>query len=636
MKQTVQRGLFWAIAVGMVFSAISVQAGVSVKRDGKYLVYNFSVDNFKFSTTTIKGQKFQKLKLEGVNDYDGIKYRVGEPELPVIRLLLKGTPTITVGEENILLQSKTGPRLAPVQPPQIKRPHAIASFAMNNAAYKSSTPKPEKRYTLEPAGSVRGQKQFLLTLYPVSYAPAKNQYGFVKNFSVRVLDAEENPTTRPEVFAFIVANEFENSAAISKYKNFKESLGFVVKTILVEPSQTPEEIRSLIKELYTTTNLRYGLIFGDIEQVSSKESDIIAGVTDHYYRAIDTDDYKSDINGPDIGLGRISVKTEEDLSAVVEKYIKYELGAFDEENWLNGAAFLATNDRYEVAEGTHEYAINTYTIAQGYKGEFPNADEPGGDKLYAITHQASDEKVNEILGKGHLIIDYSGHGGEEYWDSPHVTKDNVRALSHKDATAFVISNACITGQFTVDESFAEAWQKHPAGAVMFWGSMDSTFWDEDDILERHMFDGIYREGKSTFADITTYALTEMWKHYGGAENSAYYWETYVTFGDPSQLLRTGKTVLPVLEGESLLPFGTTTTRYVILDANGQPLSSTKVSLREKDGPLVLSAVASELGEAILDFSQVGNPTIFDVTISGKNLRALQTELEISPIDAPLP
>src|SRR5690606_27381543 len=108
---------------------------------------------------------------------------------------------------------------------------------------------------------------------------------------------------------------------------------------------------------------------------------------------------------------------------------------------------LATNDRYTVAEGSHNYVIDTYTKNQGYVGVFPNANELGGDKLYAITHRVSNQRANEVIAMGRTIINYSGHGATTYWDSPGVTQADVRALNHENATAFVVSNACITGQF---------------------------------------------------------------------------------------------------------------------------------------------------------------------------------------------
>ena len=72
---------------------------------------------------------------------------------------------------------------------------------------------------------------------------------------------------------------------------------------------------------------------------------------------------------------------------------------------------------------------------------------------------------------------------------------------------------------------------------MYWGSMDSTYWDEDDVLERRMFDGIFTGGKTTFGAITEFALREVAKQYGGSGRSDYYFETYHMFGDPSITLR---------------------------------------------------------------------------------------------------
>ena len=48
-----------------------------------------------------------------------------------------------------------------------------------------------------------------------------------------------------------------------------------------------------------------------------------------------------------------------------------------------------------------------------------------------------------------------------------------------------------------------------------------------------MYQGIFELDLKTFAEITHYALEKVWQYYGGKARSAYYWETYVTLGDPS-------------------------------------------------------------------------------------------------------
>ena len=68
--------------------------------------------------------------------------------------------------------------------------------------------------------------------------------------------------------------------------------------------------------------------------------------------------------------------------------------------------------------------------------------------------------------------------------------------------------------------------------------MTLTDWDEDDIFQRKMYDGIFQNGLSEFAGMTTFAMQEVWRYYGGAGQSRYYFETYVTLGDPSMRLRT--------------------------------------------------------------------------------------------------
>src|SRR5690606_36631083 len=118
-------------------------------------------------------------------------------------------------------------------------------------------------------------------------------------------------------------------------------------------------------------------------------------------------------------------------------------------------------------------------------------------------------------------------------------------------------------------------QRHGSGAVMFWGSMDNTYWDEDDVLERRMYDGIFGEGKKTFREITQHALSSHWAHYGGSGKSKYHWETYVSFGDPSLELRTTYEQIVVISGPEVLPIGMGSVTYKVANSNGDPLNSVR-------------------------------------------------------------
>ena len=97
-------------------------------------------------------------------------------------------------------------------------------------------------------------------------------------------------------------------------------------------------------------NLKYVLLIGDDDDLPGQKARYIMGSTDHYYRSIDTSDYYTDINGPDLGVGRISAKNNRQLDAIFKKLTKYQIGEFSDENWLDHISFIATDDRYKVAE----------------------------------------------------------------------------------------------------------------------------------------------------------------------------------------------------------------------------------------------------------------------------------------------
>ncbi|MFN2168640.1 MAG: C25 family cysteine peptidase, partial [Anaerolineae bacterium] len=251
-------------------------------------------------------------------------------------------------------------------------------------------------------------------------------------------------------------------------------------------------------------------------------------ITDLYYATMDG---ASDWH-PDIGRGRFPVRSAAQTTIMVNKYLTYA-NLTGQEPWLKKAAFLATCDQYLVAEGTHNYVINNYTGPNGYTGIFPNNPEWGGDKLYCITHNATASNIQASVNEGRWVVIYSGHGGWTGWEMSYGTS-NVQSLTNYGMFPFVASHACITGDFAQTEVFGETWVlQDNKGALVFWGSSDSSYWDEDDVLERAMFDSLFADVQ-THADVTTmtyYGLAETENAYPGS--ARYYWETYNVLGDPA-------------------------------------------------------------------------------------------------------
>jgi hypothetical protein len=593
------------------------------------------LDGLSSSESFRKDQRdFTKLQLLGAETYAGKLFKVGNPDLPVMRFITSSYPQVETSPSMSSLQSlKNLP--SPVLPPRIKTKDVEAQWVFDEASYQQNDYYPSDLYSVEEMPSIRGQQRYMVTIHPARWNRVTNEIRLQLNWRI---SWEDVPVTdEASGFAFVVGRDFQSDLNLRTYMDHKRSLGYQVHQInMSDQLTTADQVRAELQNIYNNseTGLRHVLIVGDIEHVPSHRSSIIAGVTDHYYAAIDTDDYMSDIGGPDVSVGRLSAGDSNQLETIISKHMRYENGAFQNEQWLESIAFIATDDRYQVAEASHNYAIETYTKNRQYKGIFPAANQQGGDQLYAITHSVSDQKVHEAMDLGRTIINYSGHGSKTSWAGPNVSQANVRAMTDRDALPFVISNACITADFRVSESFGETWQRHDAGSIVFWGSMDSSYWDEDDILERAMYDRIFAQNQLRFDDVTTYALEAVWRHYGGAGKSKYYWETYHILGDASQYLRSMKPSEVSIEASEVIALGSDRLEVTVMDARSQPIANIQVGATAPSG-LMLSAITDERGLAEFTLAENLNmPETISFRASTPNGRLAQSESRVVPMDTP--
>lgn len=613
------------LTLSLLLFSYSTWAKVSVEKEGVITNYSFSIDSLKITKVKVDGMSFEKVLLNGVQTYSGVFGKLGGPAIPVVRVIVdvKNLKDISVEWDSAKGNLKSlGSTVYPVQPSYSKSAKQAPDFIYNKDQY--TTKKTAPNFTTEIVGSFQGAKRVMVTLFPFQYHADNNSYKLTKRFTVKVKEMSVEKSG-DEAIVFVVGRAFEKSNGLQKYIQLKRQMGYRVFTHqLTRRNKKPAKIRAAIQKIFKTdgVNLKYVLLIGDDDDVPGQKAKYIMGTTDHYYRAVDTNDYDSDINGPDLGVGRISAKNNKQLDSIFNKLTVYQRGEFSDESWLEQIAFIATDDRYKVAEASHNYAIDTYTKAANYIGNYPNNGELGGDRLYAITEHATAPKTVKHISDGRFIINYSGHGSTKTWAGPRVSQSNVRKMDHSDARPFVISNACITGQFQIKECFAETWLRHPQGAVMMWASMDSTYWDEDDLLEKSMYDAIFKLKLQNFNKITQYALGKVFSHYGALAKGNYYWETYHMFGDPSMRLRDGKTVEVVIYGTLTAQIGSKQHQLRIMSSTGKALPGARVSLMGSDNgkDILIVGYSNDNGEVQLDLSKVRNETTLKLAIYGHNTK----------------
>jgi Peptidase family C25/Propeptide_C25/PKD domain/Immune inhibitor A-like, MAM domain/IPT/TIG domain len=515
------------------------------------------------------GQVYSRLYGDGY----GAATKVGLPGLPVVRHDVEVPFGAAISLELVeaeysdysLVELGLSP-IYPLQPPVRKTPQNMP-FQINRDFYANGSLYPSSPVALGQLYVVRGHRVQTVEVWPVAYDPgtgtvrlyrsvtlrlrlagsdmARSQAlatryaspAFEARLSNQVLNYNQGrpaATFDPDTAAgYLIITADAYYDAMLPFKELRESRGFDVTMVrcseVAGGCLSTSAIKSYIQTAYDTWPVppSYILLVGDTNTVATWTGPTIGTSTDLYYGTMDgADDWH-----PDIGRGRFPVRSAAQTTYMVDKYLAYA-SLTGEEPWVKEASFPATCDLYTVAEGTHNYVINSYAAPKGYTGHFPNDPQPGGDKLYCITYSATEADVIEMGSQGRWAIIYSGHGSYSTWEL--LNQGNISSITNYGMFPFVASHACLSGDFGQTEVFGETWVlQQNKGALVYWGSSTYSYWDEDDVLERKMFDSLFA-GTQPQADVA--AMTD--DGLAGVEaaypaSARYYRETYNVLGDPA-------------------------------------------------------------------------------------------------------
>jgi hypothetical protein len=518
---------------------------------------------------TVGGATYTRLSAAGY----GFPTAYGLPELPVLRREVEIPFDAQVSVEIISSQYKdsslTGLGLSPIYPMQAPIPKVEGAednqiFTIDAKYYANGSLYPSGVVSVGEPYVIRGHRILPVEVWPVAYAPSQGslrlysqvtfrlnltgsdmlntnslaeRYAspvFDPSLSQRVINFNQgHPVGVNGQIGYLIISADAYADALAPLIALRENRGFDVT--LTRLSQIPNGnttagIKAYIQTAYDTWPLApsYVLLVGDTDTLPTWTGPVIGTSTDLYYATMNgSGDWH-----PDIGRGRFPVRSVAQTTYMVDKYLFYA-GLTGQEPWLKTASFPATCDRYQVAEGTHNYVIDSFTAPGGWTGTFPVNPNPGGDQLYCITNGATHQDLINQFNLGRWAIIYSGHGSYDGWEMSY-TPNDIRNMPANSMYPFVASHACLTGDFGQMEVFGETWVlQQGKGAIVYWGSSTYSYWDEDDVLERKTFDAL-------FADLTPHAdVTEMtYAGLAGVEDAypssaQYYWETYNILGDPS-------------------------------------------------------------------------------------------------------
>ncbi|MBD3366560.1 MAG: hypothetical protein GF405_00125, partial [Candidatus Eisenbacteria bacterium] len=522
-----------------------------------------SVDLPGFVSETVATDRgvFAELTLPG--HYSTI--RAGSPELPVIREYIEipwgATPRLSIVRveyaETTLEALGIDAPIIPVQPSVRKVPGAreAAAFQYDEAVYAADAFTPDVPASLGETGTIRAHSFVELEIFPVQYNTATGAVRYLTDIEVAVdfeggdwaetgrrLERYASPDF--DVFAqkhFVNADQFRTRALtlpigyiivvyddyyeeIQSLAGLRHRLGYettVVKTSEIPGGATKENIQAYILDAYTNwdTPPTFVLLVGDTGQIPAWTGSSSSSASNLYYGCMDAgDDWL-----PDIYVGRFSCDTEAEVTLLTEKTTDYTRFALSSgADWIKEATFMASTDNHTVSEGTHNYVIDTWLTPDGYTS----------NKRYYYSGATTQQVIDDVNG-GISMLTYSGHGSVNSWaDGPPMDATDVNGLTNAEMLPMVQSYSCLTGSFD-SSCFGETWTLAPYGGVLFLGASTYSYWDEDDIMERAVYDAWFGNDYTWARGMFNEGLWAVYEAYSGGGRTRYYYEAYTVFGDPA-------------------------------------------------------------------------------------------------------
>ncbi|MDP8256613.1 MAG: C25 family cysteine peptidase [Candidatus Alcyoniella australis] len=605
--------------------------------------------------TQLLGSNFTSIEI----DSTGVLGVVGAPRVPVLRRFVRipfgGEPLLEVLDASGATYSadQWGGSLPvqPQQPPVPKLPGALAAreLTVDREIYASDRMLLDELAQIAEVGVWRGLRIALIEVYPVDLNPTTNSIDLLQSItlSISVPDADLRATelalerfsdereleaarmlliNPPEAvkgskqlertMMVIAPPALSVDPSLDAYLVWKRLLGYDVLLLTTDVTGSDaNSVRAAIQNVYTTypVPLTSVLLVGDTDSIGYfNGSGSGSPATDLYFAAVDGSDYY-----PDLDVGRLPVRDASQLGNAVNKLMSHERGLWTiGDAWITHATFMAGNDNYDITEGTHNHVISTFLDPRVWVS----------DRVYDHTYNAGPSDITASINAGSSFVTYSGHGSETSWaDGPPYNQSQVRALSNA-VYPFVQSYACLTGKYEVNESFAETWVRAGAGAAVFMGSSVSSYWDEDDLMERAVFDGYFNESLSSTYGMMDFGKMALLTEYGPTSDVLRYFEMYNIMGDAT------------LEVRSEVPLQLT------MDVDNPlllPLSSVEISVPETPavrvtlyiaGLLHASALTDESGAVsfVID-PPIGGNTV--MTIAATKHNTLPAVLDVPVVDS---
>lgn len=519
-----------------------------------------------------------------------------------------------------------------------------------------------------PEGGESGFKQIALT----------NSNKYLQQLKKSVINSESIPaqdlaeaSTESDGIAgssYIIVTHSQFLTEACRLADWKRQLGYSVD-IVAQDSWTATEVKEAVLSRYEvwTPKPDYLLIIGDHTgdfavpgEIHQDPSDGEDFATDNYYVCLDGGrDFF-----PDMAKGRISVQTADEAAIVIDKIIAYEKTPPTQNqfytNILNCAQYQDTDDNNGYADRrfchTSEEIRDYLQEAQGYTStrvyyretgtgtadvsslRYNNGYYSDGQLLPEALRSATfnwsgnNTHITEAINAGKFMVFHRDHGyvGGSGWHRPYYTTSTMTGLTNGNLLPLVFSMNCHTGEFQLDNCFAEKLLRmEDKGAVGVVAAAYYSYSGYNDALSIGLIDAIWpdpglypdfgtvgtganysmggQEGIFTLGDVVNQGLYAMTRNFG---INVYTFELFHYFGDPAMKIWTSNPYLNPLTAqhadsidcrkETFVLTGSVPGATATLVCNSQILGHTLI---DTSGNGIISYRLIEPGEVVLTLSK---------------------------------
>jgi len=431
-------------------------------------------------------------------------------------------------------------------------------------------------------------------------------------------------------------------SAMPEFITWKREKGIETEMVLMSAiGTTAANVQTYITNYFNEhSDLAYILLVGDGGDVPSNISSgsgwmAETQTSDNQYAYLVGNDHYADVF-----IGRFSGQSVANIQNMVRKVINYEKELTTGATWLTNGYGSASNEGGSGSGGhnqghgvesdmAHMGYIQTDLENYGYTVTRVNQASSGYTSDVALTSST----FNNGVGLGCYI----GHGEVTEWASTGYTNTNVNALTNENKLPFIISVACVNGDFNGNTCFAEAWLRaskngNPTGALAFLGSTINQDWNPPMTAQDEMVDIIVESLngniKRTIGGISFNGYFRMIQDYpansSGGDGVATA-DTWTIFGDPSTMFRSKTPQEMTISHPNEITIGQNEIE-VSSDADETLVAITRMV---DDEVVILGKGYANNGTATIDLAGINEPCTIKITATAYNKVTYQSEIMVT-------